>query len=174
MLCCNWQQRKESMKNEKSILLIEALIDTVPEQEKAMYREIAEFALSLGYKPQKVNKEGFTLDFINNTKRKKILKLAKDDIRLKFYASDNYSQKFQDGIKKVIEAFGGKYTGCYGCGRCDNGIQGYDYQYPDGKVIFRCGSELIAVKGITAEDIPEIKRLMKTQDAYFKKKSLDV
>jgi hypothetical protein len=174
MLCCNWQQREENMKNEKSISLIEALIDTVPEQEKAMYREIAEFALRLGYKPQKVNKEGFTLDFINNTTRKKILKLAKDDIRLKFYANDNYSQKFQDGIKKVIEDFGGKYTGCYGCGRCDNGIQGYDYQYPNGKVVFRCGSELIGVKGITVEDIPEIKQLMKTQDAYIKKKSSGV
>jgi hypothetical protein len=161
------------MKNEKSIALIETLINTLPEQDKEIYKEIAEFALNLGYKPQKVNKEGFTLDFINNTTRKKILKLAKDDFRLKFYASDNYSQKFQDGIKKVIEDFGGRYTGCYGCGRCNNGLQGYDYHYSDGKVIFRCGSELISVKGITSEDIPEIKQLMTTQDNYFKRQSID-
>jgi hypothetical protein len=158
------------LKNEKSIMLIDELINTLPEHEKGLYQEIAEFALSLGYKPKKVNKYGFTLDFTNNM-NKKILKLAKDDFRIKFYANENYSQKFQDGIKKVIEEFEGRYTGCYGCGRCENNLEGYNYSYSEGKNVFRCGSELIGVKGITTEDIPEIKKLIETQDKFFRNKN---
>jgi hypothetical protein len=159
------------MKNEKFSLLIEELVSMLPEQDKGVYQEIAEFVLSLGYKPKKVNKYGFTLDFTNNSTNKKILKLAKDDFRLKFYASKEYSQKFREGIKKVIEEFGGRYTGCYGCGRCEKDLLGYTYRYQDGKEIFRCGSELIAVKGITNEDIPEIKKLIQTQDEFFRQQN---
>jgi len=106
------------MKNEKSRLLIEELVHRLPEQDKGIYREIAEFVLNLGYRPKKVNKDGNTLDFTKNSIKKKILKLGKDDFRLKFYANEVFSQKFKDGIQSVIEAFEGKYTGCYGCGRC--------------------------------------------------------
>jgi hypothetical protein len=66
----------------------------------------------------------------------------------------------------VIEEFGGKYTGCYGCGRCD-GTEGYTFVYPDGRQVFRCGSELISVFDFGEKDIPEIKNLMKVQDDFY-------
>lgn len=40
-------------------------------------------------------------------------------LRLQFFAATEYTEIFERGIKNVIEDFDGKYTGCYGCGKCD-------------------------------------------------------
>lgn len=90
-------------------------------------------------------------------------------IRLKFYANKTYSHIFEEGIKRVIEEFDGRYTGCYGCGRCKGDLEGYVYHYANGRDVFRCGSELIAIQNCTPENLDEIKHLMKTQDHYWMK-----
>ena len=75
------------------------------------------------------------------------------------------------GIKNVIEAFNGRYTGCYGCGRCKDGLKGYTYVYPDGKTVFRCGGELIRIPAVLNSNyVDEIKKMMKTQDEFWVKK----
>lgn len=51
-------------------------------------------------------------------------------IYLKFYANTSFSDIFKDSIKFVIERFDGKYTGCYGCGRCNNINQRHFRIYP--------------------------------------------
>jgi len=101
--------------------------------------------------------------------RDNILKDNTPGLRLKFYASDDYSDIFKEGIKRVIEEFDGKYTGCYGCGRCKGKLQGYTYTYDDGKKVFRCGSELISIHNFSKIDIGETKRLIKKQDEFFMK-----
>ena len=92
---------------------------------------------------------------------------------ISFFATPEYSDVFEQGIKRVIEDFNGRYTGCYGCGRCKEGLLGYTYVYPDGKTIFRCGGELIELPLIESKHVDEIKMMMKTQDEFWLKHIAD-
>ncbi len=152
--------------------LITEFVDTLPDEYQATYKTIAFFALDLGYRPKRTKTQTFTLDFTSTKVKKTLVKMLSHDdrpeLRLKFYANKDYSEKFKAGIKQVIEEFDGKYTGCYGCGRCKDKTEGYIYTYPDGKKVFRCGFELIPVEGITMEDVPEIELLMAKQDEHFR------
>jgi hypothetical protein len=164
---------------ESSQKLIDEFLAAIPFEYKAFFHALTEFADSLGYAPKRNKVSHFSIDFSKNKINRTIMKIETNDsykhgipsgvpgLRLKFYAAGKYSQIFSDGIKSVIEAFGGKYTGCYGCGRCKNALEGYTYAYPDGKKVFRCGGELIAVYGWNGDYLDEIKRLLKTQDDFW-------
>lgn len=136
-------------------------------KEKLIFYEIINLLLELGYTPIKCKTKDFCLDFYNSKYKQKIAKLRKNEIKLKFYACEEYSVKFSKTIKNVIEEFNGKYTGCYGCGKCKGSLRGYTYIYPDGRNVFRCGSELIAIPDITEEDLDEIKQLINVQHKFF-------
>ena len=158
--------------------LITQCIENFPDECKEVYRQIAEYAYDLGYKPSwiKVRQKGVTVNstalaFAKKLKSKSVtvLKISpKPSISLKFFATKEYSDIFKKGIKAVIEAFDGRYTGCYGCGKCSGELEGYTYIYPDGRKVFRCGGELITLtEPIAEEHINEIFKLMKAQDDYF-------
>jgi hypothetical protein len=141
-----------------------------------LFGEIAEYTISLGYIPKKAKTRVFNIDFSKNKLNKTILKLEAPDpkyvesspgIRLKFYANKDYSYIFKQSIKHVIEEFDGRYTGCYGCGKCKGTLEGYIYTYSDGKNIFRCGGELISIKDWHSKNLSEIKQLMKVQDEFW-------
>lgn len=166
------------MISEKSKQVLETFLVNLPESSREMFREIAEFAIDLGYLPKKTKSKDYVIDFIKNKVKRTVLKLEVHDngiktngpgIRMKFYATAEYSDIFRNGVKRVIEEFGGKYTGCYGCGKCKYELEGYTYVYDDGKKVFRCGNELIAITGIGEQHIPEIKELLKTQDSFFQR-----
>lgn len=167
--------------NDKHRQVLEELLPLVDEPYKDMFIQLAEYAVALGYNPFKNKTHAVSIEFRKNKTKRSILKLEqfeqKQDgghykeriipgIRLRFFAVKEYSDIFKQGIKRVIEEFGGKYTGCYGCGRCD-GAQGYTYQYDDGRKVFRCGSEFISIFNFDKETLPEIKALMKAQADYY-------
>lgn len=85
---------------------------------------------------------------------------------MRFFASEEYSEIFRRAVQRAIENFGGKYTGCYGCGRCQGDPQGYRYTYPDGRQVFRCGGELLSVFDFSDTDLPEMLRLLDAQAQY--------
>lgn len=166
------------MTDEKAMKMINECIAQFPNESQSIYKEIAEYTLSLGYKPAwiKVRQKGksvnsASLSFSKHASGKSmtILKInPKPSLSLKFYASKVYSEIFKLGIQRVIEEFNGRYTGCYGCGKCTGELEGYTYVYSDGRKIFRCGGELIRLtKPILPEHINEMKVLLKTQDEYF-------
>lgn len=155
------------MATEKQKNLIKEFLGTLSTEESMIYSEIMDYLMQLGFTPVKCKTAEFGLDFYNSRLKQKIAKFYNRDFRLKFYASDSYSEKFSNGIKKVIEDFNGKYTGCYGCGRCKGKLRGYTYVYPDGRKVFRCGSELLVISSITINDIPEIKELITVQNQFF-------
>lgn len=166
------------MLSERTSKLLNEFISELPESQREMFQEIAEYSISLGYTPKKTKSKDFALDFSKSKVKRTIMKMEihhnaikmnEPGLRLKFYANKNYSDIFKLGIQRVIEEFNGKYTGCYGCGRCKGELEGYTYTYNDGKKIFRCGSELIAIHNFSPKDIPEIKMLIKVQDEFFKK-----
>ena len=156
----------------------------IDDKYKNMFADLAEFAFDLGYFPKKNKTKDISIDFHNNKIKKTVMKFEEKEqnhdgygygerkipgLRLKFFASDIYSEIFKEGIRRVIEEFGGKYTGCYGCGRCKEDLQGYTYIYPDGRKIFRCGSELISIFDFSDDTLDEIKSLLKNQAVFFEK-----
>jgi len=165
--------------------MIKECISKFPDESKSVFTEIAEYAVFLGYTPKWVKVRangkavnGDSLTFSKAKVKRTLLKIRKGNrfnrdmpcLVLTFFASSDYSDIFKQGIKQVIEGFDGKYTGCYGCGKCENGkLQGYVYIYPDGKKVFRCGGDLIELPPISAGNVPEIRQLMKKQDEYFLK-----
>lgn len=166
---------------EKTKQLLDLFLAELPADYADMFMELAYYAVSLGYTPKKTKSKNFVLDFSKSKVKRTIMKMEIHDnaietrgpgLRLKFFANKDYSIIFQNGIKRVIEGFGGKYTGCYGCGRCKGDLEGYTYIYPDGKSVFRCGGELIAVYDFTSEHISEIKNLLKVQDDFFMSKTV--
>ena len=169
------------MNKRQEELLLEYL-SQIPESYRSMFRILAEFAAELGYVPVRCKTKDLTMDFKCSRTKKTIMKMEVKEqahegfrcgerempgLRLKFFAVEDYSGIYQRGVQHVIEAFDGKYTGCYGCGRCEGKPQGYVFQYPDGREVFRCGSELIPIFNFDEENIAEIQRLLSAQAAYF-------
>lgn len=156
------------MATEKQKHLINNFYETLNNvNEKLVFTEIINYLLELGYSPIKCKTSDYCLDFYHSKLKQKIAKLRKNEIKLKFYASNEYSQRFSNAIKNVIEEYNGRYTGCYGCGKCKGNLRGYTYMYPDGRKIFRCGSELIAIPDITQDDLDETKQLLNVQHEFF-------
>ncbi len=168
--------------NDKHTAILTGLLDRIPPEYHRLFTELAEFAISLGYLPKRTPAKDVAIDFSNRRTRRTILKLEEKEqkhdgyrcgergipgIRLKFFAAAEYSAIFRNGVKNVIEEFDGKYTGCYGCGDCGADHQGYNYQYPDGRTVFRCGRELISVFDFSAGSLDEMKSLLKKQAEYF-------
>lgn len=164
------------MATEKHRQLIYHFIAELPVSHRSMFQELAEFTLALGYIPHRTKTSQYALDFTKSSLKKTILKLETHlnsnqknlpGIRLKFYANQDYSDIFRQGIQKVIEEFDGRYTGCYGCRKCKAKPEGYIYTYPDGKKVFLCGRDLIALEGFSSTDTDEVKRLLQGQDDFF-------
>lgn len=87
-------------------------------------------------------------------------------MRLKFFAAGTYSRFFEDALKATIEEYDFRYTGCYGCEKCD-GTRGYTIRYPEGRKYFRCGLELIDLPGLSAAELPELLALFRRQHEFF-------
>jgi hypothetical protein len=162
--------------DDKIKALLDDFLDKLPEKDKTLFKSIAEYAISLNYLPKKTKTRVFNIDFINSKIKRTLLKLEAPDtkkqdsisgIRLKFYANKDYSDIFKEAIKRVIEESDGRYTGCYGCGKCSGELEGYFYVYSDGKRIFRCGGELIPVIGWNENSLVEIKQLMNNQNDFW-------
>ena len=175
-------------KTEKHQSLIKDCISKMNGDDQQTYRPIAEYALELGYTPKLLKKENDTSGelafskskvsrtllrirpmYLKPPKNYQIHQAGKAQLRLCFFATPAYSEPFRFGVKNVIEAFDFKYTGCYGCGRCNGDLQGYTYIYPDGKKVFRCGGQLIELPPIGEEHVGEIKAMMKVQDEFWMK-----
>ena len=138
---------------------------------KKIYSEIANFTYALGYKVKRAKTKDINYVFTNSKTKEHMLKFSYIDnkpiLKMKYYASSNYSDFFHEGVKNAIEEFNFKYTGCYKCGKCKDVLQGYTYDYPEEKKYFRCGRELIELPPLTKNIVPEILHLLKKQHEYY-------
>lgn len=144
--------------------------ETLTEMEKPVFSAMAEFAFQLGYKAKRDKSKTLSYTFTHRNVKKYILRFSSEKgkpiIKLKFFASKQYSEFFQEAIRTVIEEYEYKYTGCYGCGEC-GGTQGYTYKYPDGRGYYRCGKELIDLIDIPKIPLSEMFALFKTQHDFY-------
>ena len=184
-ICYNAEKRGCIDMTDRQQALINEFLEQINPSYRDTFARLAEHSVSLGYNPVRNKTQNLSIDFRNSKLKKTIMKFdtmeSEHDgfkygerdvpgLRLKFFASTDYSDIFSAGVKRVIEAYGGKYTGCYGCGRCGGKPQGYVYTYPDGKKVFRCGSELVGIFNYTGHE-DEICSLMTRQAEYYSERA---
>jgi hypothetical protein len=159
--------------------VLNEFFDKISPEEINLYKELAETAIKLGYKPKNDKQKNLSIAFSKNKVKKTILKFYGGDdngkgksakgtcFKFKFYANMEYSDVFDKSIKNEIEIFNYKYTGCYGCGRCKKEKLGYKIEYEDGRKYFRCGFELIPIQTISKDIVNEAIKMMEIQDKAF-------
>ena len=126
--------------NDKQTLLMDTFLQGVDPAWHAMFRELAAHAVTLGYTPSKTKTSDMCLDFRNARLGRTLMKLEQHEqkhdgyrykerampgLRLRFHAAASDEPIFRSGIRRVIEEFDRKYTGCYGCGACKGELRGY-------------------------------------------------
>lgn len=145
--------------------------ESISEQERDMFIKLAQAVMLLGYKPKKAKTQAVNYVFTNSRTKRHLLKFSiekgKPVLKLKFYASKEYSHLFKEAVRMTIEEYDYKYTGCYKCGKCTDGLDGYVYKYKDGRTYFRCGGELVSLPSIRDKDVPEIIKLLERQHEYY-------
>jgi hypothetical protein len=149
---------------------MEDYLSTVTADERRILSAIAECAFALGYKIKQDKTHALGYTFTHSKVKKPILRFTskhgKPILRFKFFVSPTYSLFFQEAIRITIEEYDFRYTGCYGCGRCD-GTHGYRYRYSDGREYYRCGAELIEIDDIKNVPLGELLDLFKKQHKYY-------
>ena len=161
--------------------IIEEFLSQIPVTYTALFRTLADYAVSLGYRPVRCRTAVLSIDFRSSKAKRTIMKFTLEEekhdgfgygernipgLRMRFFASTEYSEIFRNAVQYVIERFDGKYTGCYGCGRCQGEPQGYHYTYPDCRTVFRCGGELLSVFDFTDANLEEMRKLLDRQATY--------
>lgn len=156
---------KERMKDYFEILSI---------KKKKFFMEILTHLVDLGYRPKKEKKKSVSYNFVHKSVKNSIIKFSSERgvpfLKLKFFATKEYSEYFSKALKKTIEEFNFKYTGCYGCGKCEGSPQGYIVKYNDGRTFFRCGYELIELYDLNDNILSEIINLVTIQHEYYLKR----
>jgi len=149
------------------------VVGAIPDEQRDAFREIAEYAVSLGYMPiLKGAKESY-VDFTKGKIKRTILKIATDKklppwLAIKFYAMPEYTGIFREGVRDRVGLLEQMEISvrCWGCGKCD-GTQGYTYELTEGRKGFLCGNGLIPLPAFGAGNVSEVKAAMRVQDEYF-------
>jgi len=161
---------------EKHKYALNKIISSLPENLRETYKEIAEYAISLGYMPVIKGKNETYVDFVKSKIKRTILKIDINPnllprLAIKFYALDTYSGIFEKAIDERILYWKklGYKTQCFGCGKCD-GTHGYKITLPDGEKGFLCGFGVLSLPTLNVENISEVKEALRIQDEYWRLK----
>ena len=169
--------------NTKQAELIGTLLSQLSEGEKRLCEPVIEYLLALGYIPKKHKKSTFVVSF--EKKGRIIVKLEYGkqyqadpapflSFWLRYSASDDYSSIFQKPIIDLMETHKKKHGARMGefdidrcCGLCKDNPRLYTHVWPDGTKDSWCGGFTMRFSDLTFEDVPEILRHIKNQDAFF-------
>ena len=169
----------------KQELLIENLIDLLPNGQKATFKEIVCYLTELGYIPQKQNVRDFILSFKHGGNKKVIAKIGirkqNGFISIRYFACKSVSEKYINALQKEFAPTNEQYISKLGinpvntitnkCGYCGDictgGGLGYYFKYPDGKEVSRCGAYPIIIPDVEESDITEMKKVILEQHNYF-------
>ena len=170
---------------EKQKATLNKIIDALPNDCREAFREVAEYAVSLGYTPVLKSAKKNYADFSKSKIGRTILKIdiapTPPRLAMKFYALPEYTGIFKETIEESVREHARlKYEikpHCTGCmqrrnGRC-NEPQGYNITLPDGKQGFICGFGIMSLPSFSAENILEVIAALKVQDDFFIKKMIE-
>lgn len=165
------------MRTKKQQEMIELYLSQLESEEQAIYREIIVYLSELGYNPKK---EGLRISFKHDLHRKQIAKIGMSKgkqprpiFMLRFSACQDYSKKFKDIVNKAVSKDNFNESRCIynNCDWCAGDAKSHVYigESSDGTLKFHCGSSALEIPDIKAEDILEIKRLLKEEHTYLMK-----
>lgn len=165
------------MKTKRQEELVTSYLSQFGDDIKPLYYEIIMYLSELGYNPKK---EKTNISFKHDLHNKQIAKLGtriskKTDLSpvfsLRFSACRGYSPRFAEIVKAAIIKYPSKAPLCLdnGCHYCagEPSTHVYTCTFPDGESKSHCGAYALEIPGITADDICEIKRLIKDEHEYL-------
>ncbi|MGG5372629.1 hypothetical protein [Enterococcus sp. AZ196] len=168
------------MKTKRQKELIDSFLLTLDTETGALYREIVVYLSELGYNPKK---ERAHISFKHDLHNKQIAKIgiksknSSPFFALRFSACQDYSQKLAEAVRAAIIKSPSKTPGCVhkNCDYCagDPETHIYTFPFPDKETKAHCGAYALEIPGIVAEDLVEIKQLIKKEHDYLLKYELD-
>ena len=175
-----WYVRRIILEYKDGILMtsnqrnkIDNFMVILPARENAIYRDIAEYAVELGYAPlieKNTHDKIIALVFSKKKLNKRLLKIHPPGIysnevefKMQFYAASEYSDFIHEKLCMDVNA--GRAVCKEKNKKC---ASKYTFSYPDGEKGFRCAiHSLVKLSPLSAEHINEIKELMKIQDEFW-------
>ncbi len=157
--------------------LLQTFLASLDDQTKPLYEALAGTLQDLGYQPKKEKSNiSFKHDLHNKQMAKMGVKAAKTKgpspfFSLRFSACRGYSQRFENIICAYAAQYPAREARCTS-GAC-NFCQGeavthvYTVTSPDGQTKKHCGAYAIEIPAIAAEDLDELKELIREEHAYL-------
>jgi len=149
---------------EKTRHKLDNVIAKFPDEYQPIYREIIDYAVSLGY-TAKINKNETYADFIKSKHGKIIMKIECGykgsqipRINLRLDAMHPY-----EGI--LMKAMESRISFCRQCNKC-HGSVGIKYSFPNGETGYIC-SATIYLPDFSANDVPAVKNVLMKQDIFL-------
>lgn len=164
------------MKTKRQEELVNSFLSELDDGLRMLYQEIAMYLSELGYNPRKQRSYiVFKHDLHNKEMAKMGMTWTKDHspyFALRFSACEGYSQKFADIVRDYIQKNPGRLFPHCEDGRCVFRADGdrtpfYEYTFPNGETQSFCGAKALVISNMAAEDIDEIKRLIKEEHNYL-------
>jgi hypothetical protein len=163
------------MNSKKQEEMINSYLSLLGDDSRPLYREIIGSLAELGYHPKK---ERDHLSFKHDLHNKQIAKMgmkkgkaAAPFFALRFSACKGYSQRFADIVSSNITKNPSKVPGCavHACSFCagESDTHVYSYTLPDGVSKSHCGAYALEIPDITANDLTEIKKLIREEHDYL-------
>ncbi len=170
------------MKTKKQQEMIELYLSQLEEEKQAVYRELIDSLSALGYCPKK---EGNRISFKHDAHCKQIAKIGmtrgkqpKPIFMLRFSACQNYSKRFKEIVDAAVSKENFKESRCIynNCNWCAGEAKTHVYigETPDGTLKYHCGASALEIPDVKAEDIPEIKKLLKEEHIYLMKNEASI
>ena len=161
--------------------MVNSYLSAFDDEARALYREIILYLSEIGYNPYK---QKSSITFKHDQHNKQMAKMGTTIKKgkppapwfsLRFSACREYSQRIEDIISALIVKV--TATNRYRLARCmtgecnycggEPGTHVYTHVYPDGTVKTSCGAYAMEIPGLTAGDVPEIKRLIAEEHGYL-------
>ncbi len=163
------------MYTQKQEALVESLLSRLDGETRSLYQDVITYLMELGYYP---HKERMNISFKHGVHNKLVVKMGtvKDDeqalfFALRFSACKDYPQRFVDVVSSEIEKHPRRVARCMdnGCSNCKGAPESHVYMcmFPDGKLKSHCGVYALEIPDIAAEDVEDIKTLIRQEHEYL-------
>ena len=162
-------------KTKKQAELLKSFLSAAGDEQGALFSQITGYLDELGYYPQKGKS---SLSFKHDLHNKQIAKIgfkkAEEPgsfLALRFSACKGYSQRFIDIVGAAIIKYPHRTPRCIdgGCSFCagEPSTHIYTKTFPNLVSKSHCGAYALEIPSLSAEDIGEIRELIKEEHAYL-------
>lgn len=165
------------MQTTQQIMLVDTLISQLTNDEKKLCEPIINYLVELGYTPKKHKKSSFAIEFEKSGRIIAKMETGGNPKHLTFWlrfsACKDYSKIFEDAVARRPDAWikrnqkhvNHNIENC--CNNCKGNPRFYHFINSNGDKIERCGGFTLPISGVTYNELPELLKLIKEQDAYF-------